>query len=253
MQDFSTYRFRCSALGDIMTNKQGKKDTTCKEELSQTALNYLVQVYIQERFGREKEIHSKYLEKGLAVEEDALTLYSLIKKDMYAKNDKRLQNAFFTGEPDTHEGKSIFNAEKIIDIKSSWDLFTFFQTKTATTPNKDYVYQVNGYCDLSGAREGVIAHCLIDTPHMLIEKEKDSLKWKLGVIDRENDANYLEACEEIERSMTFGDIPMEERLHEFVVKRDDELIQQMRNRVIICREWLNDFAEKQEKRLLHAA
>lgn len=283
MTDFSTYKFRCHALGKIMTDSkdaitknqletiaeyEAKEKLTVKQNeellrliakrdnkesiLGSTCIDYLVQVYVETRFGREKDIHSKYLEKGLAVEEDAITMYSLIKRDMYTKNDKRLENDFFTGEPDTHEGKSIYQADKIIDIKSSWDLFTFFQTKTAK-PNKDYVYQVTGYCDLTGAKVGVIAHCLIDTPHMLIEKEKESLKWKLGVIDRENDANYIEACEAIEKAMTFGDIPMEERLSEFVVKRDDELIQQMKNRVIICREWLNDFAEKQEKKLAHAA
>lgn len=253
MIDFSTFRFRCSALGEIMTNKQGKKDTTCVDELSDTAIKYLVKVYVETRFGREKDIHSKYLEKGLAVEEDAITMYSLIKRNMYVKNDKRLENDYFTGEPDTFEGRSIFHADRIIDIKSSWDLFTFFQTKTAKQPNKDYVYQVTGYCDLSGASEGVIAHCLIDTPHMLIEKEKESLKWKLGVIDPMASPHYIEACEAIDKAMTFGDIPMEERLCEFVVKRDEELIQQMKKRVIICREWLNDFAEKQEKRLAHAA
>ena len=68
-------KFRCSSLGALMTearNKSGQLSETCKSEL--------IKVFIAEKYGRTKNIQSKYLEKGIAQEEDSITLYSKFKK-----------------------------------------------------------------------------------------------------------------------------------------------------------------------------
>ena len=48
--------------------------------LSETSKSYLVEVYIKEMYDREADINSKYIAKGLMVEEDSITLYSRVKK-----------------------------------------------------------------------------------------------------------------------------------------------------------------------------
>ena len=55
--------FRCHSLGNLMTNdNSGKK-------LGKTCKKYLVEVYINEKYNRQKDISNRYTEKGLAVED----------------------------------------------------------------------------------------------------------------------------------------------------------------------------------------
>lgn len=233
MKDFSQYKFRCSSLGSIMTDPRSKSEgpigETCKAEL--------IKIYVEQVYGRSKEIASKYVEKGLAVEEDSITLLSQVKDKYLLKNIQRFSNDFITGEPDV--------LSPLYDTKSCWDIHTFYAVKTKPLV-KDYRYQMQGYCELTGASEGTVAFCLIDTPLGLIEDEKRKLFYKMQVPTMEN-PEYLEACEQLEKEMTFGDIPKEERVHEVKVVHDPELIDRVYERIILCRKWLNEFANKQSK------
>lgn len=210
--------------------------------LSETTKTHLIDVYVANRYGRRYDIQCKYIEKGLAVEEDSITLYSRLKKEFYQKNESPLSNEWIKGTPDLYIGSSINEAETVIDIKSSWDVYTFMRVLTKDV-NKMYYYQLQGYMDLTGASSATLAYCLVDTPAPLIEDEKRRLMWKMGVATSENPL-YLEACEELEKSMTFGDIDMKERLIEFKIERNDADIFRMHKRVEECREWLNEFELK---------
>jgi hypothetical protein len=233
--DFSNYKFRCSALGNLMTNQQGKKDTKSIEELSATAIQELVKIYVKEVYGREKEISSKYIEKGLAVEEDSITLLSRVHMIPFFKNTDRKTNDFITGEADIID-------PRLLDTKSCWDLHTFMAHKISKL-SKAYEYQINGYCDLYGFNEGSVCFCLIDTPLGLIEEEKRRLFYKMNVPTMEN-PQYLEACAAIEKEMMFNDIPLQQRVHEVIVKRSPATIENVYNRVHIWREWLNTFCNR---------
>lgn len=223
--DFSKLLFRCHRIGDIMTEPRSKS-----ESLSQTCKTYLRQLYREKKYGRKKDIIGKYIEKGLLNEEDEITLYSRVTRRMYKKNTERINNEWLTGEPDLYEGESIRKATKIIDLKGSWDLFTL--PFPDDTPDKDYGWQGQSYMDLSGAETFTLAHTLCDTPLHLIRKEIDSIKWRTGI-----DATP-EQIFQIERNMKFSDIPMNERVVEFVIPRDDAAIQRIHDRVEECREYL---------------
>ena len=55
------------------------------------------------------------------------------------KNEERICNDFVSGTPDLWEGKSFMKADHVIDIKSSFDIFTFF----SNLPNKlDDMYYI---------------------------------------------------------------------------------------------------------------
>ena len=234
MIDFSNQKFRCHQIGALLTNQQGKKDTTTLEEISETAKEELVKIYVATVYKRDKEITNKYIEKGLAVEEDSITLLSRIHHKPYFKNTERFENDFITGEPDV--------IDPLFDTKSCWDMHTFYKHKAGKL-KKDYFWQMQGYADLLVKDKGTVAFCLIDTPDALIQQEKKNLFYKMNYATMEN-PDYLAACAHIEKEATFGDVPMEERLHEVVVKRDPAAIGMFYKRVPLLREWLNEFANQ---------
>lgn len=245
--NWDNYKFRCSSLGKLMTNPPGVKEydkVDNWEKLSETTKSYLAEIYLQEKYGRKKDILNKYIEKGLGVEEDSITLYSLVTKTLFFKNEDRLENDFISGTPDIFTGESVRNADEIIDIKSSWDVFTFFATMTKPL-NKDYNFQLHGYCALSGAKVAKLVYCLVDTPDQLINDEKRRTGWKMGLTTEDMDINpvYKQACDYLDVSMKFSDIPQSERYIENTIKFDPELIKSVYKRIILCRQFLNEFSK----------
>jgi len=206
-------------------------------ELSETAKTHLIDVFVSNKYGRQTDIQNKYIQKGLLVEEDSITLYSRVTKTFHKKNELPLQNEFIKGTPDLYIGPSIAQADHIIDIKSSYDIFTFFRNLNSDL-NSMYYWQVQGYMYLTGAKSASVAYCLVDTPDVIINDEKRRLMWKMGVATDEN-TDYMEACRELERLLTYGDIPIEERLIEFFVERNQDDIDRIGRRVEKAREYLN--------------
>lgn len=233
--NFSSTLFRCSSLGYLMTDPRTKGET-----LSETTKTHLIDVYVSNKYGRNEDIQNRYVEKGLAVEEDSITLYSRIKKSFFKKNEENLHNSWIKGTPDLFTGESIHAAETIIDIKSSWDIYTFMRVLTKEV-NKMYYWQLQGYMDLTGAKSATLAYCLVDTPYPMIEYEKYILGRRMGVIDPSGNDLYEKGCEELERAMTYGDIARQEKLIEFTIDRNDSDILKMHARVEECRKWLNQF------------
>ncbi|MFD2921985.1 YqaJ viral recombinase family protein [Terrimonas rubra] len=220
-----------------MTDPKLKKDKEAGN-LSESAKTHLVDVYVSNKYGRNSDIQNKYIQKGLLVEEDSITLYSRVKKNFFKKNEEHLKNDFIMGTPDLYIGKTIQTAERIIDIKSSFDIFTFFRNINSTL-NSSYWWQVQGYMALTGAKSATVAYCLVDTPQVIINDEKRKLMWKMGVAT-DMDPDYMQACEELERLLTYPDIPMNERVIEFDVFRDDEAIERCYERVLKGRNYLSE-------------
>lgn len=252
MENANELLFRASSMGDIMTGVAKGWDI----ENSLTCKRKLIQMHRELIWKRKSNKSNKYVEKGLAVEEDAITLYCRVKKEMFTKNEIRLNNEYFTGELDLFKGESITKAERTIDIKSSWDWTTF--PSICDTIDSDYDYQGQTYMSLSGAGMHTIAYCLVNTPANLILDEKRKLAWKMGIIETES-PEYIAACIEIEKNCIVDmelfckhnpyfefhcknweyDIPMSERVYEMDVVRDEKKIEKMINRSIECRKWMN--------------
>lgn len=237
--NFDNYLFRASSIGLIMTNERSGKS------MGETAKGKLLEIWIKEKYGRDKELINKYIQKGLAVEEDSITLYSRNKKKFYKKNEDTLKNEFICGTPDLYEGESIDKAEIIIDIKSSWDIFTFFSV-IHKPMNTHYIYQLQSYMALTGAKEARLVYCLVSTPEPLILDEMNKLKWKMGVADPSTDEVYKKACDYLETSLRFEDIPIEDRFIDFIIKRDDNVIDSIYERVKLCRQFLNELTGKKK-------
>jgi hypothetical protein len=231
-------------------------------ELSATCKSKLLELWIEQTLGRRKEIKSKYLDKGNFREEDSLTLLSILVGIILNKNTIRLSNDYITGEPDTYMGDSIYNADVTLDTKSSWSANTFFEAKHGEI-DSDYWWQGQGYMWLTGAKKHLICYCLVNGIDKAINDEKKALAFKMGIIDDAMiNEEYIEKCKKIEINHIFDikafikdypyfvfhndtdnwewDIPAKDRLFVFEVERDEVAIKKIKDRVIECREYMNE-------------
>jgi len=226
---FSDTLFRACANHMLMKSTPGKLHDNTKK--------YLLEIFIKEQYGRQKDIQNKYISKGLMVEEDSITLFSRFERNYYLKNEINLKNEYISGTPDLYLGESIEKADVIIDVKSSWDIFTFFNT-TLKEVNEAYYWQLQSYMALTGAKTSKLAYCLVNTPEVLINDEKRKLLWKMGAIS-DLDNEYIEASIEIDKISVYDDIPINQRVIITDIARDDYAIEKLYEMVKICRNFLN--------------
>lgn len=226
MGKFDNYLFRASQVGRLMTASR------TKDPIGETCKKYLHEVYIKEVYGRDKDIMNKYIMKGLQCEEDSLTLYSRAIKTPFFKNDKWLSNEFISGTPD------VITDTEVIDMKSSWSIHTFFDVLTDSL-NKNYFYQLQCYMALTGLKSAKLVYCLVSTPDALILDEIQKLKWKMGVSDPDANEVFQQAAAYLETTMKYEDIPLEKRYIEFTIEYDQSVIDQIYEKVSLCRSYLN--------------
>lgn len=235
--DWSKVKIRCSSLGDLMTEPKSKNG-----ELSETAKAMLIRTYIKYKYGREKGIETPQMKKGKDGEQNGIEMLSLYTGHILLKNDERLEDDDFSGEPDVFEGEEIRKSDFIWDCKLSWDIWTFL-ANVSKPLNKDYYYQLQGYFALTGAKRGAIAYILADCPQHILDTEKYRLFQSMGVISEES-PEFIKEAERLELNLTYPDIPLNEKILPFYVDRDDELIAKMRAKVIKAREYLAEFEQK---------
>lgn len=156
-----TFKIRASASGKIMTNARSKT-----ELLSETTKTYVQEWAKGHIYGIRKEIKSKYLTKGLKLEDTAIDkAIEWLDLPFTMKNEKFFEDEFFCGTPDL-----IVN-EVVYDIKCSWDAFSF-PLFDKEIPTKDYWYQMQVYLHLTGCKKAVLTYVLLNTPDELTYEEK---------------------------------------------------------------------------------
>jgi hypothetical protein len=213
-----------------------------KSPLSEGCKTFLGGVYATEKYGKwspSKDIGSRQTEKGTEVEDDSLTLVSRLEKKLLVKNEERVENDWFSGHPDAFEGDNLQHATIIHDVKSPWDIETFFSYLGKDLP-RPYYWQMQGYMDLTGATVAEVHFCLVNTPERFIKDTAGVLlRNKQFISDLSPD--YLKAEAEIINNMTFDDMPLSDKRIKFTVKRNDDDIEKARLQVEKCREWLMKF------------
>jgi hypothetical protein len=231
MINFNNTLIRSSSVGYLMTEPQSKAD---KEAglLSKTAQKHLIEVYIAEKYGRVKDIQTKQMKKGVEAEDDSIQLLNKYWNVSYSKNQERFKNDFISGHPD------IITDNKVVDIKSSYDLWTFLGNIPDKLDNL-YYWQLQAYMWLTGATHGHIAYCLVNTPFGIIEQEKRYLLNKMDVISEES-PEYVKEAMKLEFNMTFDDIAVPERILIFNVDRNEDDILRIQHKVEKAREFLSE-------------
>lgn len=155
--------FRSSSVGGLCG----------KSGLGVTGEKLAIQTYLEVRYGRRKEFTSKYTQKGILCEEQAIKTLSVLNNKNYIKNDIRLSNEFITGECDIDSESE----DLIIDVKNNWDIFTFNESKVGKNLN----YEIQGQCymELYNRNDFQLVNMLEDAPDSIILNalEKESYKY----------------------------------------------------------------------------
>jgi hypothetical protein len=221
-------KIRCSAIGKIMTNSRSKG-----EVLSATTKTYIKELVLEHKYGIKKEINSRYLDKGNQVEDMAIELAEqALDLGFVFKNELFFENDHLTGTPD------IITDTLIVDVKSSWNGTTFPMFEDEL-PNKDYYWQLQGYMELTGKHNAIVAYCLVDTPEDIVLDEIRRVAWA---------KKELEPSEETEQDVRsqheFSHIPKDKRVKAFLVEKDEHAIWQIKERVEQCREYYTELWNK---------
>ncbi len=235
-------KFRASSWGNLLSEPVSKADKD-SGKLSLTCQKELIKIYNRELYGRKKDIVTACMDKGTQVQSESVKLLSMVDGVLYNEyNGEHLENEWFTGTPDIYLGNDILNAEEVHDIKSSYELDTFMP-KLIEGADKSYISQLNVYFDLTQAKTGSISYCLVDCPFNILESEKRKLLYNMNVAT-ELAPEYLEAAAQLEKTLTYPDIDYRERVIKVTVERDEELIQKMKDKVPVLRNWLAEFHQK---------
>jgi hypothetical protein len=194
---------RCSSLGKIMTEPKTKG-----AGLSEGAKTYLRELAAEEIFGVRFSIDSKYLKKGIEVENESIALLNSVRGTSLVKNAERRNNEYITGECDLYDAAN----KRGHDLKSSWSIQTF-PLLAQDAVDKGYEWQMRGYMMLWDAEEWSVDYALVDTPERLIGYEPLELH-------------------------LVSHIPERLRLTSWALKRDIELEAKIVEKVKLAREYL---------------
>jgi hypothetical protein len=212
------FKIRCSSIGHVMAYAD-------KPELPKGAETHLRNWSKSKLYGRSKEIGSKYLTKGNKVEDQAINLLAeYMGESFWFKNDQHFEDDHITGMPD------VIRLDRVVEIKSPWDWSTFpaFESKI---PESNYWWQCQGYMALTGKDFAQLCYVLCDTPEDQIYKEAKYRAYDLG-------CDIEDIIEDVEKSMTYGDIELSNRIKIFDIHRDEKAIENIRRRVEACRVFL---------------
>lgn len=203
-------RFRASSISEIMADGKG-------EELSVGAKTFLKALAKEFIYGYSEVITSKYMDKGVQCEQDAIDLYNAVFFTNHQKNDERRTNAWFTGEPDI-----IVPNVKIIDIKNAWSLVTFPATVEdvqSVSKKSGYDFQGRVYMNLFDVSQFEVAYCMVSTPD-------DLRRWEQAEL---HDVDHIDPALRVTR---------------WSIERDDVIEAKMMRKVEAAREYLQDTVER---------
>ena len=217
-------KIRCSQIGKIMTKPRSKS-----EVLSQTTKSYLEQLCKEIIYNTKYTFSSKYTDKGNIVEDNSIDFIAeQLEYGMLIKNEQYYSNDFICGTPD------IITNDEVIDVKNSWDCFTF-PLFSDEVPNKDYYYQLQCYMALTGLKKAKLIYVLSDTPISIIEKEAYWYCKNNGY-----DELDMDIYKEFEQRMTYKDVSPDAKIKVFDIEHNDDVIAEIYERVNLCRDYVKE-------------
>lgn len=229
-------------------------------ELPLTAQTELRKAWRSAKHNRGFQFTNKYVQKGIAQEEEAITILSkVLERPLFKWKKGRVHSKFLQGEPD------IVLEEAGFDTKCSWGLSTFPFPGDENDP--EYEWQNQAYMNLLKKDVWYTCKVLVNATERLLYNEKMKWFYAMGSPDvgtPEWDEYELQA-REVEKDMIFDyarfqnhypnhpllhtpeeweyDIPEQDRVVFMKTERDDLKIKEAEERVIICREYLNNLSQ----------
>lgn len=137
--------------------------------LSAGAKTFLGKLAKEYAYGYHKVVETKYMDKGLRLENDAIALLNRVRFKNYVKNTERRVSEYLTGECDIY-----VPGVKTIDTKVSWDIDTF-PALSADAHDPLYEWQGRAYMKLWDVPQHEVAFVMLDTPEDMIKWEQPEL------------------------------------------------------------------------------
>ncbi len=215
------FKCRASKGGTLLTNDRSGK------AMGETAKSYVKEWLISEITGKEKEIKSKYLSRGNAMEDPAISRVAKHYGVELQKNEIQLENDYFTG---TYDAKTI---DRVIDTKVPFDCFTFpfFVVKF----DMDYYAQLQIYMNLTGLKKASLCYCLENGSEEQIEK----LSWQIAK-DLGKDEPDMTEWDLAEKELSYDHLPDNLRIKVFEFEYDEAFIEQAKARVLEARNYIEN-------------
>lgn len=230
--DWNKVLIRSSSLSYLFTEPKSKADKDAGN-MSATAKTHLKQVYIREKYGRSKDIQTRAMTKGLECEDDSILMLSKFNGELYEKNEERFSNQWITGLPD------IITTDTVIDVKTCQDIWTFHDKVGESIPDLYYA-QIQAYLWLTNRTKGQISYCLTDaTDQMVVEEQLYA--FRKGNYVTELSPDFIQKSKEIEKAMTYQDIPLSEKIWTVNIELDQEFIEKIPQKVEKARQFLQEY------------
>lgn len=195
--------------------------------LPESAKTYCKTWMKEKTYNRKSQFTSKYTDKGDIMEDNSIDFVAeYLGYGMLIKNEEHFENDIMTGTPD------VILKDHLIDVKNSWDCFTFplYETEVESA----YYWQAQVYMELTGVDKYKLIYTLMDTPLHLIERE--AYFWG-------KNNGYEELDEDIYNSfvkkMTYPDIEDKYKIKVFDIERNQEDIDKIDRRVQECRKYID--------------
>lgn len=189
----------------------------------------VIQDWMKDQLGYPRqEMKSKYTQKGLLMENEAIHYASKVYGwGDVKKNTERKTNEYITGEPD------IILTDRVVDIKCPWsgDSFPLMDTDI---PIDGYGWQGLGYMALEEKGLFQLTYTLMDAPEMIVDREANRVRFDLGL-----DEVDVEMWEDIKGMYTFSNLPDELRIKSFYIEKDTSIIESVYERVELARKWVD--------------
>lgn len=197
------------------------------KELPTGPKTYCRDWWIGQRYERSRDFSSKYTSKGIEVEDAAIRYAEEVLGFFdWEKNEDHFANDIAKGTPD------VLSGEYVIDLKSSFDCFTFptFETE----PNQDYVDQLQTYMMLTGKKKAILVYALMDTPDSIIMSECWAMARAQGSDEVTEDVfAYVKA------KHTYSHLPPSMRIKAYFFDADPTFESRLTERVLLARDYIS--------------
>ena len=204
-------------------------------ELSVGAKTYIDEIWEQINIKSRMPVVTNETLKGHLCEQDVFELIQKFvpSKTFRVKHPAPLDDADFVGWPDLVLDKDGF----VEDAKAPYTAKTF----RSATLTKEYKTQLQVYMHLTGHKKARLFYGLVNTPDVLVEKEKTRFFHKFNIGDgiEQTTVNheYEKCIRQIEEMHNFDHIPEDRRLKVFYVEYDEKFMDELVFRIQKAREY----------------
>lgn len=212
-----------------------KKQKAQEVRLSETCKNYLRSLYLNKRYGARYSFLGgdgvPQMVRGIKQEDWAVQMLSEFRNKQYYRNKKKLTNSHLSGSIDIFDAKTVELSSSVIEIKTK-ETVNEFNKRIGVALEDSHWLQIQGYLDLAKKELGEVVYCLVPPSEDKIQEQKELYLALDG---------KRRSWDEIESNIRFKDIPLNEKIITYQIERDEKCINEIYERVEVCRKWIEDF------------